>query len=124
MMPHSPHTPPTASSPSTATRPPSLEVAKYWAMCEWFDETCGVLLDHLGAKGLADDTMVVYLADNGWIQAPAADRPRAEIEAVALRRRRADADRRELAGEGQARDVGPAGHLDRPRARRSSPPPG
>ncbi len=32
------------------------------------------LLDHLDAAGLADDTMVVYLADNGWIQDPAADR--------------------------------------------------
>jgi uncharacterized sulfatase len=43
-------------------------VARYWAMIEWFDETCGQLLDHLEAKGLAENTIVVYLADNGWIQ--------------------------------------------------------
>jgi uncharacterized sulfatase len=39
-------------------------------MIEWFDETCGELLDHLDARKIADDTIVVYLADNGWIQEP------------------------------------------------------
>ena len=74
MMPHQPHTPPDRLLAKYRDKTPSLEVAKYWAMCEWFDETCGELLDHLKAKGLADDTMVVYLADNGWIQDPDADR--------------------------------------------------
>src|SRR6185503_18252552 len=50
----------------------SLHVAKYWAMCEWWDEQCGELLDHLEKKGLAENTLVVYLADNGWIQDTAA----------------------------------------------------
>jgi uncharacterized sulfatase len=45
-------------------------VARYWAMCEWFDETCGDLLAHLEREGLAGRTIVIYLADNGWIQAP------------------------------------------------------
>ena len=49
-------------------------MAKYWAMCEWFDETCGQLLGHLDEKGLAENTIVVFLADNGWIQDPDADR--------------------------------------------------
>src|SRR5262249_49081595 len=53
---------------------PSLEVAKYWAMCEWFDETCGELLDFLDTQKLAGDTLVICLADNGWIQDPQADR--------------------------------------------------
>ena len=53
---------------------PTLEVAKYWAMCEWFDETCGQLLDFLDARKIADNTIVIYLADNGWIQDPDADR--------------------------------------------------
>lgn len=35
-------------------------------MCEWFDETCGELLNHLDEKGVAKNTMVVYLCDNGW----------------------------------------------------------
>ncbi len=43
-------------------------------MCEWFDETCGELLDLLDAKQLSDNTLVIFLADNGWIQDPQADR--------------------------------------------------
>jgi uncharacterized sulfatase len=37
-------------------------------MIEWFDETVGALLDHLEEKKLAENTIVVYVADNGWIQ--------------------------------------------------------
>jgi uncharacterized sulfatase len=74
MMPHSPHTPPARFLDKYRAKAPALEVAKYWAMIEWFDETCGQLLDHLDTKGLAADTMVLYLADNGWIQDPEADR--------------------------------------------------
>jgi uncharacterized sulfatase len=70
MLPHSPHNPPDRLLARYRDKAPSLEVAKYWAMCEWFDETCGTLLDHLGARGLTNDTMVIYLADNGWIQSP------------------------------------------------------
>jgi arylsulfatase A-like enzyme len=74
MMPHTPHTPPGRLLAKYRDKAPSLHVARYWAMIEWFDETCGELLDHLDAKGVAEDTMVVYLADNGWIQDP--DSPR------------------------------------------------
>jgi uncharacterized sulfatase len=74
MMPHSPHTPPARLLERYKDRAPSLEVAKYWAMCEWFDETCGTLLVHLDRKGLAEETLVVYVCDNGWIQDPEADR--------------------------------------------------
>jgi arylsulfatase A-like enzyme len=35
-------------------------------MCEWFDETCGILLDELQRRGLADNTIVIYICDNGW----------------------------------------------------------
>jgi arylsulfatase A-like enzyme len=70
MMPHSPHTPPEAYLEKYAGKhPPS--VAKYYAMCEWFDATCGELVDYLDEKGLRDDTIIVYLSDNGWIQDPA-----------------------------------------------------
>ena len=74
MMPHSPHTPPARLLDKMKEQAPTLEVAKYWAMCEWFDETCGTLLDHLDRKGLAENTLVVYVCDNGWIQDPQADR--------------------------------------------------
>ena len=73
MLPHQPHNPPVRLLEWYREKAPTLEVAKYWAMCEWFDETCGKLLDFLDARKIADDTIVVYVADNGWIQDPDAD---------------------------------------------------
>jgi uncharacterized sulfatase len=37
-------------------------------MCEWFDETVGGLLTYLDAHGLEQDTLVLFVTDNGWIQ--------------------------------------------------------
>ena len=37
-------------------------------MCTWFDETCGQLIDLLEKRNLRDDTIIVYVTDNGWIQ--------------------------------------------------------
>lgn len=74
MMPHSPHTPPARLLDKYRGQAPTLEIAKYWAMCEWFDETCGQLLSRLDEKGLAEETIVVYVCDNGWIQDPNVDR--------------------------------------------------
>lgn len=42
------------------------DVAKYYAMCEWFDETCGELMAHLDRQGLRENTIVLYICDNGW----------------------------------------------------------
>lgn len=66
-LPHTPHTPPDEILARYQNHAPSLPIAKYWAMCEWFDQTCGELLDHLDAQGLRENTMVVYVTDNGWI---------------------------------------------------------
>jgi len=65
-MPHTPHNPPERllKKYRDVSRPQS--VAKYYAMCEWFDETCGKLLNHLEAKELTENTIVVYICDNGW----------------------------------------------------------
>lgn len=70
MMPHQPHTPPERLFKKYADKTDSEFVAKYWAMCEWFDETVGDLLAHLEKEKLAENTIVVYLHDNGWIQEP------------------------------------------------------
>ena len=71
MMPHSPHNPPERLLDEVhATRRKSIHVARYWAMCEWFDETVGELLAKLEKNGQAKDTLVIYLHDNGWIQDP------------------------------------------------------
>ena len=74
MMPHDPHTPPERLLAKYKDKTPSEHVAKYWAMCEWFDETCGELLKHLDEQGVADNTIVLYVSDNGWIQNPEAPR--------------------------------------------------
>ena len=74
MMPHSPHTPPARLLNKYAPLADSPHVAAYWAMIEWFDESVGELLAHLDEQNLARDTIVVYLADNGWIQSTEGDR--------------------------------------------------
>lgn len=70
MLPHQPHDPPERLLKKYQPLNPSLQVAKYWAMCEWFDESCGQLLGHLDERGLASNTIVVFMVDNGWIQDP------------------------------------------------------
>lgn len=72
LLPHDPHTPPARLLEKYKDRTPSEHVAKYWAMIEWFDETIGDLLKNLDAQGVADNTIVVYVTDNGWIQNTAA----------------------------------------------------
>ncbi|MCA9056285.1 MAG: sulfatase-like hydrolase/transferase, partial [Planctomycetaceae bacterium] len=67
-LPHSPHNPPERLLAKYTAPGKSIHVARYQAMCEWWDETCGELLDHLDQKELADNTLVVYVCDNGWIQ--------------------------------------------------------
>ena len=67
-LPHSPHTPPERLLAKYRAPDRPLKVARYYAMCEWFDETCGTLLQHLDKRGLAENTLVVFIADNGWIQ--------------------------------------------------------
>lgn len=68
-MPHTPHTPPNRLLAKYKDRAITSDfVARYYAMIEWFDETCGELLGHLDARGLTQDTLVVYVGDNGWIQ--------------------------------------------------------
>lgn len=71
MMPHTPHTPPERLIEKYRAVAPTEHVARYWAMVEWFDETVGELLAHLDEEGLRDDTIVVYVTDNGWITDPA-----------------------------------------------------
>ena len=68
MMPHQPHNPPARLFDKYKNKTKSEFVAKYWAMCEWFDETIGEVLAKLEKSGLSENTIVIYLHDNGWIQ--------------------------------------------------------
>lgn len=67
-LPHTPHNPPARLFDKYKGKSPSKFVARYWAMCDWFDETCGELLAHLDQEGLRENTIVLYVTDNGWIQ--------------------------------------------------------
>ena len=75
LMPHDPHTPPASLLEKYRKTTGSIHVARYRAMVEWFDQTCGALLDDLDAQGVAENTIVVYLCDNGWIQNPDSPHP-------------------------------------------------
>jgi len=68
-LPHTPHTPPKRLLDKYRDGHP-ISVAKYYAMCEWFDETCGEVLSVIDDKNLRENTLVVYVCDNGWIQDP------------------------------------------------------
>lgn len=69
MLPHDPHDAPERFYAHFRDTAPNEATARYWANIEWFDETCGQLLDHLDAQGAAENTLVLYVADNGWIPA-------------------------------------------------------
>ncbi len=65
-LPHTPHNPPQRLLRKYARPGRAADVAKYYAMCEWFDETCGTLLDNIQRRGLGENTLVIYICDNGW----------------------------------------------------------
>ena len=78
MMPHDPHTPPERLLAKYRDKSPTPQAAKYHAMVEWFDETIGEVRAHLEKEGLTRDTIIVYVADNGWI--PRTDKPLVDFE--------------------------------------------
>lgn len=68
MMPHLPHTPPDRLLKKYTKDGRDPRVARYWAMCEWTDETVGELLAGLEKRGLRKNLLVVFVVDNGWVQ--------------------------------------------------------
>lgn len=69
-LPHSPHNPPDSLFQKYAAKVASEHVARYYAMVEWFDITCGQLVDYLDENDLRENTLIYYVCDNGWIQQP------------------------------------------------------
>ncbi len=66
MMPHTPHNPPPEFLAHYQGKGLSPKAEKYYAMVEWFDKTCGELDSYLAKKNLTENTVIIYLADNGW----------------------------------------------------------
>ncbi len=69
-MPHRPHNPPKRLLDKYMDKDLTPSIAKYYAMVEWFDETCGQLIDFLDNKNLRENTLIYYVCDNDWIQKP------------------------------------------------------
>ena len=68
MMPHLPHDPPERLLKKYAKEGRDPRLAKYWAMCEWTDETVGQLLAGLDKRGLRKNLLILFVVDNGWVQ--------------------------------------------------------
>lgn len=62
-LPHTPHNPPERLAKKYKHLGHS---GIYYAMVDWLDETCGELMNHLEEKGLTENTVIMYISDNGW----------------------------------------------------------
>ena len=51
-LPHTPHNPPKRLHDKYLAKGIQDRIAKYYAMCEWFDETCGALVKHVDDSGI------------------------------------------------------------------------
>jgi uncharacterized sulfatase len=67
LLPHEPHNPPARYTKRYEGRGLHSRLVRYYAMCTWFDDTAGELLRFLDEHELSDDTLVVFLSDNGWV---------------------------------------------------------
>ena len=84
MMPHEPHNPPERFLAKYRGQGLTPQAEKYYAMVEWFDETCGQLDDYLAKNGLAENTVILFLADNGWDAARGMEGRRAKLSPYEL----------------------------------------
>ncbi len=78
-LPHTPHNPPAEIFEKYKGKGPTEAAEKYYAMVEWFDNTCAELDDYLEKNGLKENTVMLYLADNGWDGEYAHDGDRAKL---------------------------------------------
>jgi arylsulfatase A-like enzyme len=69
-LPHTPHNPPADRLKKYEGKGLSEATANYFAMCDWFDATCGELIGSLDRRGIRENTLIVYVCDNGWLAAP------------------------------------------------------
>jgi len=76
MMPHLPYTAPRKYLEMYEGKGLHPYVVQYYAMCTWFDDTVGQLLDYLDKSGLRENTLVVFVVDNGWTVDTTGKRPR------------------------------------------------
>lgn len=80
-MPHSPHTAPSEYTALYDGLGLDAATVAYFAMITWFDAVVGELLE-----GIEEDTIVIYLADNGYIQSNSPEVPAANSKGTAYER--------------------------------------
>lgn len=74
-IPHTPYTPPKEFIDKYKDNDLHPRVRQYYAMCSWFDHTVGELVQYLDTRGLSDNTLIVFVVDNGWITNTQGQRP-------------------------------------------------
>ncbi len=68
MLPHTPYDAPYRYTKYYEDMDISESAKDYYANITWWDEGVSNLMDYIEAKGLMDDTLFIYLTDNGWEQ--------------------------------------------------------
>lgn len=69
-LPHTPFDAPYRISKYYEHKDISDSAKLYYSNVTWWDEGVGLLLDHMQALGLLENTLFVYATDNGWEQEP------------------------------------------------------
>ncbi len=72
VLPHEPHDAPARYRQIYTDQGLPDHLVGYYANISWFDDTVGQLLRYLDQKQLTRSTLFVYVADNGWANAPGA----------------------------------------------------
>ena len=68
MLPHTPLDAPYSYFKFYRDKPLSESAKLYYANISWWDHGVGQLMDFIESRGLLDDTLFIYLSDNGWEQ--------------------------------------------------------
>jgi uncharacterized sulfatase len=79
MIPHYPHDPPQRFLDLYSDPALSASARAYYASISWYDALAGEVVEAIREAGLTGDTLIVYLADNGWFQQPAVERPKVDF---------------------------------------------
>ncbi|MEM6348850.1 MAG: sulfatase-like hydrolase/transferase [Bacteroidota bacterium] len=69
-LPHYPFDAPEKYYQLYADKEMTESAKRYYANCTWFDETWGEMVQYLKDNDLYDNTLIIYVNDNGWEQAP------------------------------------------------------
>ncbi len=68
MLPHTPLDAPYKYRKYYEDRDISQSAKDYYANISWWDDGVGQLMDFIESRGLLEDTLFIYLSDNGWEQ--------------------------------------------------------